>query len=62
MLVSSRHFLKPEVMSFIEMMLFKDDALICGFLKIQGRMIFVSLLSLSCGGWPRHLEFVGRME
>ena len=28
MLVSSRHYLKPEVVSFIEMMLFRGDALI----------------------------------
>ena len=48
-LISSRHFLKPEDMSLIEIMLFKYDAWICGcFFLIQGKNIFVSHLSLSC--------------
>ena len=30
MIVSSRHFLKPEDLSFIEIILFKGNALSCG--------------------------------
>ena len=61
MLVSLCHFLEPEDMSCIEMMLFKGDAISCDCFLVQGRIIFVSHLSLRCEDRNHIRRFVVRM-
>ena len=58
MLLSLRHFLKPEDILFLKFMLFRGDVISCDYFFIQGRIKVVSHLSLSCVGWHHRLGFL----